>query len=88
MADGRKIIDSVLWARDYNRQLQGVKGALRSLKLQTDRQRETRGNSAAVKSMAHIFAMVDAAFEALNTPEPHPPVTTTCPPAGASSSPI
>ena len=72
MADGRKINDSVLWKQDYFRQLQGIKGALHSLKLQTDHQRETRGNTKSVQSMAHTFAMVDAAFEALNTPEPKP----------------
>jgi len=72
MADGRKINDNVLWKQDYFRQLHGIKGALRSLKLQSDRQRETRGNTASAKLMAHTFAMVDAAFEALNTPEPKP----------------
>jgi len=72
MADGRKINDNILWKQDYFRQLHGIKGALHSLKLQSDRHRETRGNTASVKSMAHIFKMVDIAFEALNTPEPQP----------------
>ena len=72
MSDARKINDSVLWAREYNRQLQGIKGALRSLKLQSDQQRETRGNTRSVQSMAHTFEMVDIAFKALNTPEPQP----------------
>jgi len=72
MSDARKINDSVLWKREYNRQLLGIKAALHSLKLQSDRQRETRGNTASVKSMQHTFEMVDIAFKALNTPEPQP----------------
>jgi len=67
MAD--KISDSALWAREYNRQLFGIKAALHSLRLQGQQQLERR-QSGVAKRMAHTFEMVEVAFKALNTPEP------------------
>lgn len=64
------INDATLWQQEYLRQVGSIKASLHSLRLQADRQRETRGTSTSVKKMAHTFEMVDIAFQALNTPEP------------------
>ena len=70
MGDTPRINDSLLWQRDYNRQLQGVKGALHSLRLQTAERQGKHKGTKALKQMEHAFSAVEAAFQALNTPEP------------------
>ena len=69
MGDTPRINDSLLWQRDYNRQLQGVKGALHSLRLQTAERQVKHKGTKALKQMEHVFDMVEIAFQALNTPE-------------------
>nr|BDD45714.1 hypothetical protein 18 [bacterium] len=77
MAERKKretgISDGAIWAREYQRQLLGVKGALRSLQLQAEERTTKDGpTSKTVKSMTHTFEMVAIAFKALNTPKPEP----------------
>ena len=65
--------DAAIWQREYNRQLQGIKGALHSLRLQSAKYQQ-QPTSRAAKQMAFTFAAVEAAFQALNAEEPAPPV--------------
>ena len=74
--DKSPLRDSELWMNEYKRQFQSVKGALHSLKRQTERYRKEYAHTkAAREEMAHTFDLVEKAFSVLNTPKP--PVETT-----------
>ena len=64
------INDGALWRQEYMRQFHGIKAALHSLRLQSAERLARGPRTTAVKDMAFKFALVEEAFQALNTPEP------------------
>ena len=57
------------WEKEYRRQFESIRGALRSLQLQS----EERLKVNKLAKMRHSFACVDQAFSAMNDVDPNKP---------------
>ena len=58
------------WDKEFRRQFEGIRGAIRSLQLQAKEQKDRFPGSKYVQKNSHSFDCLDRAFIALNEPEP------------------
>ena len=61
--------ESGIWERDFCRRFESVRGSLRSLQLDVERERNA-GSKTALKRLEHYVDLIDEAFIILNKPKP------------------
>lgn len=61
--------DSSVWEREFCRRFESVRGSLRSLQLDIERERAAKNNST-LKRLEHYVGLINEAFAVLNRPKP------------------